>query len=91
MGLPEQLLELKVSLLVRFKHSERWPVRYSFLSSRWSRQVLALSEWGGWLPYCSSGEAIVLAFHAHIYRYTLFHMASDMAYLCTHKAHAALE
>ena len=45
----------------------------------------------GGCPYCSSGEATVLAFHAHIYRYTLFHMASDMAYLCTHKAHSALE
>ena len=27
-------------------------------------------------PYCSSGEAIILAFRAHIHRHALFHMAT---------------
>ena len=42
--LPEQVLDLKVSLPVGFKHSWRQQGRWSFLSSMWSTQALTWSN-----------------------------------------------
>ena len=78
-------------LTLGFKHCCRRPGRWSFGSSRWSRQAWPVYHVVHGCLYCFSSDTMDLAFHACFHSQALFHTAADMVCSSMCKSDGMLE